>query len=44
MGDTTRKLILWMGSSYDMWISFPDEVQDVMGYALDRAQQGEESR
>jgi phage-related protein len=41
MGDkAVRKPIRWMGSSYDIWTSFPDDVQDVMGYALDRAQQG----
>jgi phage-related protein len=44
MGNNTlRKPIRWMGSSYAIWTSFPDDVQDVMGYALDRAQQGKKA-
>jgi phage-related protein len=44
MGDSvTHKSIRWMGSSYSVWISFPDDVQDVMGFALDRARQGKKA-
>jgi phage-related protein len=35
-----RKPLFWMGSSKVDLKTFPDEVQDVMGYALDFAQQG----
>ncbi len=35
-----QKPVRWIGSSYDDWRVFPEEVQDVMGYALDRAQRG----
>lgn len=35
-----RKPLFWMGSSKADLKAFPDEVQDVMGYALDFAQQG----
>lgn len=38
--DTERKPLFWMGSSKTDLKVFPDEVQDVMGYALDFAQQG----
>lgn len=40
MDKDTRKAVRWIGTSYDNWKSFPDEVQDAMGYALDLAQQG----
>jgi len=36
-----RKPLFWMGSSKVDLKVFPDEVQDVMGYALDFAQQGQ---
>jgi phage-related protein len=32
--------IFWVGSSKDDLRAFPDEVQDVMGYALELAQKG----
>lgn len=35
-----RKPLFWIGSSKRDLKAFPDEVQDVMGYALDIAQQG----
>jgi len=35
-----QKPVRWIGSAYEYWKAFPEEVQDVMGYALDRAQQG----
>jgi phage-related protein len=35
-----RKPLFWMGLSKVALKTFPDEVQDVMGYALDFAQQG----
>lgn len=38
-----EKPVEWVGSSYDDWISFPDAVQDVMGYALHLAQHGEKA-
>ena len=35
-----RKPLFWLGSSKEDLKAFPDEVQDVMGHALDIAQQG----
>lgn len=35
-----RKPLFWMGAAKADLKTFPDEVQDVMGYALDFAQQG----
>ncbi len=40
MGMEAQKPVRWIGSSYEDWKAFPEEVQDVMRYALDRAQQG----
>lgn len=37
---TAQKPLFWMGASRADLKTFPDEVQDVMGYALDFAQQG----
>lgn len=37
------KPVRWVGSSYDDWLTFPGEVQDVMGYALHLAQLGRKS-
>src|SRR5437879_997269 len=37
---TERKPLFWVGSSKDHLKKFPADVQDVMGYALDVAQQG----
>jgi len=38
-----EKPVTWIGSSHDDWIGFPDDVQDVMGYALHLAQHGEKA-
>ena len=38
--EIVRKPLFWMGASKADLKTFPDEVQDVMGYALDFAQQG----
>jgi Phage-related protein len=43
MDKESQRTVRWMGSSYEDWKAFPDEVQDVMGYALDRAQQGKKA-
>jgi phage-related protein len=37
------KPVRWIGPSYNHWKAFPDEVQDVMGYALYQAQQGKKA-
>ena len=39
-----RKPLFWLGSSKEDLKAFPDEVQDVMGHALDIAQQLIDSR
>ncbi|MEA5502663.1 type II toxin-antitoxin system RelE/ParE family toxin [Halotia wernerae UHCC 0503] len=41
MGDQTEKPLKWIASSLDDLKEFPEDVQDVMGYALDLAQHGE---
>lgn len=41
MGEQKVKPVAWVGSSYREFRSFPDAVQDGIGYALFRAQQGE---
>jgi len=38
MGKDILKYVRWIGTSYNDWKAFPDEVQDVMGYALHQAQ------
>jgi phage-related protein len=35
-----HKPVIWIGSSHEDWKDFPDDVQDVMGYALYLAQIG----
>ncbi|MFQ5949118.1 MAG: type II toxin-antitoxin system RelE/ParE family toxin [Nitrospiria bacterium] len=42
-GGKKEKPVEWVGSSYDDWIRFPADVQDVMGYALHLAQHGEKA-
>ena len=37
------KPVEWIGSSHAVWKAFPDDVQDVMGYALHLAQMGEKA-
>jgi phage-related protein len=34
------KPVVWVGSSHEDWKAFPDDVQDVLGYALHLAQRG----
>jgi len=41
MSGTTVKPVCWIGSSYKDFRSFPDPVQDAMGYALHQAQIGQ---
>jgi len=41
MSGTTVKPVYWIGSSYKDFRSFPDPVQDAMGYALHQAQLGQ---
>ncbi len=38
-----EKPVVWIGSSHDDWTGFPDDVQDVMGYALHIAQHGKKA-
>ncbi len=41
MNDKLIKPVAWIGSSYKDFRSFPDPVQDAMGYALYWAQMGD---
>lgn len=41
MGEEDIKPVAWIGSSYRDFRSFPEAVQDGLGYALFRAQLGE---
>ena len=43
MDETPTKPVVWIGSSHEDWRTFPDDVQDVMGYALHLAQCGEKA-
>ena len=43
MDETQNKPVVWVGSSHEDWKTFPDDVQDVMGYALHLAQCGEKA-
>ena len=38
-----NKPVVWVGSSHEDWKAFPEDVQDVMGYALHLAQEGEKA-
>ncbi|MHC5854589.1 type II toxin-antitoxin system RelE/ParE family toxin [Nostoc sp.] len=40
MSETHQKPFKWIGSALDDLKEFPEDVQDVMGYALDVAQHG----
>lgn len=40
MSETHQKAFKWIGSALDDLKEFPEDVQDVMGYALDVAQHG----
>jgi phage-related protein len=35
-----NKPVIWIGSSHEDWRTFPEDAQDVMGYALHLAQLG----
>ena len=41
MNKKPEKPLKWIGSALDDLKKFPDDVQDVMGYALDLAQHGD---
>ena len=43
MNEKQTKPVIWIGSSYEDWQTFPAAVQDVMGYALHLAQCGEKA-
>lgn len=43
MRNLQNKTVFWIASSHDDWLDFPDDVQDVMGYALHLAQCGEKA-
>ena len=43
MREKSGKPVIWMGSSHEDWQAFPDDVQDVLGYALHMAQCGEKA-
>ncbi len=43
MNEKQTKPVVWIGSSHQDWKDFPDDVQDVMGYALRLAQCGEKA-
>ncbi|HHL35110.1 MAG TPA: addiction module toxin RelE [Desulfobulbaceae bacterium] len=38
------KELRWIGSSYDDFMEFPEQVHDSMGYALHRVQEGKQPR
>ncbi len=44
MDEARNKPVIWIGSSHQDWKAFPDDVQDVMGYALHLAQCGEKAQ
>ncbi len=43
MNESQPKPVVWIGSSHEDWRNFPDDVQDVLGYALHLAQCGEKA-
>ncbi len=43
MNEKQIKPVIWVGSSQEDWNTFPDDVQDVMGYALHLAQCGDKA-
>ncbi len=43
MDESQPKPVVWIGSSHENWRAFPDDVQDVLGYALHLAQCGEKA-
>lgn len=43
MSEKPPKPVIWIGTAHEDWLSLPDQVQDVMGYALYLAQCGEKA-
>ena len=43
MDEKPIKPVIWVGSSQEDWKTFPDDVQDVMGYSLHLAQCGDKA-
>lgn len=43
MDEKQPKPVVWIGSSHKDWLTFPNDVQDVMGYSLHLAQCGEKA-
>ena len=43
MHENQMNPVIWIGSSYEDWQTFPANVQDVMGYALHLAQCGKKA-
>ncbi len=43
MHEKSVKPVIWIGTSHEDWQAFPDEVQDVLGYALHVAQCGDKA-
>ena len=43
MDQEPPKPVRWIGTSYEDWLALPEDVQDVLGYALHLAQCGQKS-
>ena len=43
MDEKQIKPVVWVGSSHEDWKTFPDDVQDVMGYSMHLAQCGDKA-
>ncbi|MGH8498542.1 MAG: type II toxin-antitoxin system RelE/ParE family toxin, partial [Methylococcales bacterium] len=43
MNQEPSKPVVWIGTAYEDWLALPDNVQDVMGYAVHLAQCGEKA-
>ncbi len=43
MDEPQIKPVIWIGSAHNDWKTFPDDVQDVMGYSLHLAQCGDKA-
>jgi len=43
MSSQQNRPVFWIASSHDDWLDFPEDVQDVMGYALHLTQCGEKA-
>ena len=44
MDESKNRPVIWIGSSHKDWKTFPDDVQDVMGYSLYLAQCGDKAQ